>query len=127
MIDHTSISVSDLARSTMFYAAVLSTIGLDKLVERENTVGFGKKYPEFWLNHRPQMANITTDSGVHIAIRAKGKESVDLFFRTALQSGAQSDGVPGFRPEYNESYYAAFIRDPDGNRVEVVTFISGNG
>ncbi len=127
MIDHISISVSDLARSTDFYQAVLSTIGLDKLVARENTVGFGKKYPEFWLNHRPQMASVAADSGVHIAIRARGKELVDLFFQTALQSGAQSDGAPGFRPEYNESYYAAFIRDPDGNRIEVVTFVTGNG
>ena len=127
MIDHISISSSDLARSTAFYEAVLSTIGFDKLVERENTVGFGKKYPEFWLNYRPHTANVATNTGVHIALRTKGKESVDRFFQTALQSGAQSDGAPGFRTEYNESYYAAFIRDPDGNRIEVVTFITGNG
>ena len=124
MIDHLSISVRDLARSTSFYEAVLATIGLNKLVEREGTAGFGKKYPEFWLNHRPQLAPTAEDSGLHIALRTKGKESVDQFFQAAIQAGARSDGEPGFRPEYHDNYYAAFIRDLDGNRIEVVTFVT---
>lgn len=124
MIDHISLSVSDLAKSTVFYKAVLSSIGFETLAERAGTVGFGKKYPEFWLNHRPHMASVETSSGVHIALRTKGRESVDDFYETALQAGATSDGAPGFRSEYHESYYAAFIRDPEGNRIEVVTFIS---
>ena len=124
MIDHLSISVSDLARSTRFYEAVLATIGLNKLVEREGTAGFGKKYPEFWLNYRAQMAPISADSGLHIALRTKGKEAVDQFFQAAMQAGAESDGAPDFRPEYHDNYYAAFIRDLDGNRIEVVTFVT---
>ena len=124
MIDHLSISVSDLAGSSRFYQAVLATIGMNKLVERENTVGFGKKYPEFWLNYRAQLPPVSADSGLHIALRTKGRESVDQFFQAALQAGAESDGAPGFRPEYHDNYYAAFIRDLDGNRIEVVTFVT---
>ncbi len=126
MIDHISLSVSDLAKSTVFYKAVLSSIGFETLAEREGTVGFGKKYPEFWLNHRPQMATVEADSGVHIALRTQGRESVERFYRAALQAGARSDGAPGFRSQYSESYYAVFIRDPEGNRIEVVTFISAD-
>ena len=127
MIDHISLGVRDLAKSTAFYQALLATIGFETLAEREETVGFGKKYPEFWLNHRPHMTAVEADSGVHIALRTKGREAVDAFYHTALQAGATSDGTPGFRSEYHESYYAAFIRDPEGNRIEVVTFIAADG
>lgn len=126
MIDHISLSVRDLAKSTVFYKAALSSIGFETLAEREGTVGFGKKYPEFWLNHRPQLAAVEAESGMHIALRTQGRESVERFYQAALQAGATSDGAPGFRSEYHESYYAAFIRDPEGNRIEIVTFISAN-
>ena len=124
MIDHISISVRDLAHSTRFYHTVLATIGFDKLVERPDTTGFGKKYPEFWLNRRAHMEPVGEDSGMHIALRTTSKESVDRCHAAALQAGAESDGEPGFRPEYHASYYAAFVRDPDGNRIEVVTFVT---
>lgn len=127
MIDHISLSVCDLAKTTTFYKEVLSSIGFVMLAEREQTVGFGKKYPEFWLNYRPQMAPVQADSGVHIALRTKGQEAVDRFYQAAVQAGAMPDGAPGFRSRYHESYYAAFIRDPEGNRIEVVTFIAVDG
>jgi catechol 2,3-dioxygenase-like lactoylglutathione lyase family enzyme len=123
MIDHISIAVSDLERATSFYEAVLGTLGMAKLRTWPAAAGFGKAYPEFWLNHRPGMAPVAADSGVHICVRARGKDAVDAFYAAALRAGATSDGAPGSRPEYNEKYYAAFIRDLDGNRVEVVTFL----
>lgn len=126
MIDHISIGVGDLAKSTLFYKKVLPTIGLEMLAERAGTVGFGKTYPEFWLNHRPQMAAVEADSGVHIALRTKGQEAVDRFYQAAVEVGATSDGAPGFRSQYHEGYYAAFIRDPEGNRIEIVTFVSAD-
>jgi catechol 2,3-dioxygenase-like lactoylglutathione lyase family enzyme len=123
MIDHISIAVSGLERATSFYEAVLGTLGMAKLRTWPAAAGFGKAYPEFWLNHRPGMAPVAADSGVHICVRARGKDAVDAFYAAALRAGATSDGAPGSRPEYNEKYYAAFIRDLDGNRVEVVTFL----
>jgi catechol 2,3-dioxygenase-like lactoylglutathione lyase family enzyme len=123
MIDHISIAVSDLARAAKFYETVLGTLGMTKLRSWPASVGFGKNYPEFWLNHRPGMAPIGADSGVHICVRARGKDAVDAFYVAALKGGATSDGAAGMRLQYNDKYYAAFIRDPDGNRVEVVTFL----
>ena len=122
MIDHVSIAVRDLAASAAMYEQMLSPLGHTKLVTRPDTVGFGKAYPEFWLNHRPAMA--TVDDGLHICLRARSREAVDAFHAAALSAGATSDGPPGPRPEYSPAYYAAFIRDRDGNRIEAVTFLT---
>jgi predicted lactoylglutathione lyase len=69
------------------------------------------------------MARVTEDSGVHICLRATDTRAVEDFHAAALKAGGTSDGTPGLRTEYRESYYAAFIRDPDGNRIEAVTFL----
>jgi|SRR5579871_392313 len=126
MIDHISIGVSDLERSARFYEAVLAPLGLLKLVTRPATVGFGKRYPEFWINLRPGMASVPPESGSHVCLRAKSESEVDAFHEAALGVGGSSDGVPGLRPHDRVRYYAAFIRDPDGNRIEAVTFPSGD-
>jgi len=123
VIDHVSIAVRDLRASSRFYEPVLRAIGFVKLRDQPTTVGFGKKYPEFWLNHRPEMPMLEPDSGIHVCVRAPSPEAVDAFHAAALKAGGHSDGAPGMRPEYNAAYYAAFIRDLDGNRIEVVTFL----
>lgn len=123
MIDHVSIAVRDLAGSAAFYEAVLATIGQARLIERPHTVGFGKRYPEFWLNHRPAMAAVAPDTGVHVCLRAPSTQAVEAFHRTALALGATCDGPPGPREHRTGAYYAAFIRDRDGNRIEAVTFV----
>jgi catechol 2,3-dioxygenase-like lactoylglutathione lyase family enzyme len=122
MIDHISVGVSDLERSARFYEAVLAPLGLTRLVKRPATVGFGKRYPEFWINLRPQMAHGEQAGGTHIALRAETAGAVDAFHAAALGAGGSSDGAPGLRPHERVRYYAAFIRDPDGNRIEAVTF-----
>jgi catechol 2,3-dioxygenase-like lactoylglutathione lyase family enzyme len=123
MIDHISIEVSDLGKAEAFYAAVLAALGMAKLREWPNAaVGFGKKYPEFWINRREGMTGVADDSGVHICLRAPDDAAVDAFHAAALKAGGASDGAPGRRPHYHASYYAAFIRDLDGNRIEAVTF-----
>ena len=123
MIDYGSIAVRDLDRAARFYQAVLGAIGYEKLVVRPRTVGFGKTYPELWLNLRARKTPIDADSGGHAALRVRTTELVDAFHAAALAAGGTSDGVPGLRPQHGEGYYAAFIRDPDGNRIEAVTFL----
>ncbi len=123
MIDHVSVPVSELERSTAFYEAVLGALGYEKLETRPATIAFGRKYSEFWINHRPWMKPVEDDSGMHIALRASSPEMVDAFHAAALTAGGSSDGEPGLRPQHGEGYYAAFIRDPDGNRIEAVTFV----
>jgi catechol 2,3-dioxygenase-like lactoylglutathione lyase family enzyme len=126
MIDHVSVGVSDLERAARFYEAVLMKLGLARLVTRPAAVGFGKSYPEFWINLRVGMAPAAPESGVHICLRAKSANEVDAFHAVALKAGGRSDGAPGLRPHDRVRYYAAFVIDPDGNRIEAVTFLSEN-
>jgi catechol 2,3-dioxygenase-like lactoylglutathione lyase family enzyme len=130
MIDHISIAVRDLAKAEAFYKALFAPLGIAKLREWPGAaIGFGKKYPEFWINRRNAMDRVAEDSGVHICLRAPDTQAVDAFHAAAVKSGGASDGAPGPREQYHAGYYAAFVRDPDGNRIEAVTFLhkDGNG
>lgn len=122
MIDHISVGVSDLDRAARFYEATLAPLGLSRLVTRPATIGFGKNYPEFWINLRAAMAKVSLESGNHICLRARTTGEVDAFHAAALSAGGRSDGAPGLRPHERVRYYAAFVTDPDGNRIEAVTF-----
>ena len=122
MIDHVSVGVGDLERSARFYELALAPLGLLRLVTRPAMIGFGKSYPEFWINLRVNMAPVEPGSGVHICLRAKSSGDVDAFHTAALNAGGRSDGAPGLRPHDRVRYYAAFVVDPDGNRIEAVTF-----
>jgi catechol 2,3-dioxygenase-like lactoylglutathione lyase family enzyme len=122
MIDHVSVAVRDIERAARFYEATLAPLGLSRLVRRPATIGFGKAYPEFWINLRAGMAQVTAESGIHICLRARSTGEVDAFHAAALDAGGRSDGAPGLRPHNRVRYYAAFVIDPDGNRIEAVTF-----
>jgi catechol 2,3-dioxygenase-like lactoylglutathione lyase family enzyme len=123
MIDHVSIAVRDLDKAARFYQAVLGAIGYEKLEVRPHTVGFGKTYPEFWINLRATIPPAADDCGAHVGLRVRAAELVDAFHAAALAAGGTCDGEPGLRPQHGAGYYAAFIRDPDGNRIEAVTFL----
>ncbi len=125
MIDHVSLAVSDLHRSVPFYERLLAPLGLTKLVVRPAAVGFGKAYPELWLNLRGAMAPVPPSSGVHLCLRARSVEEVDAFYAAAMAAGGVSESAPSLRPHYRVRYYATFIADPDGNRIEAVTFPQG--
>jgi len=123
MIDHVSIAVSNLARSAAFYEAVLAPLGLVKLVEfAPARVGFGKKYPEFWLNLREDLAPQPETTGIHICLRASSEEAVRQFHAAALSQGGKTAGDPGPRQAAFTTYFGAFIFDADGNKIEAVYF-----
>jgi catechol 2,3-dioxygenase-like lactoylglutathione lyase family enzyme len=122
VIDHVSIPVRRLAESADFYEPVLRTIGLARLVERRSTVGFGKKYAEFWLNARPDKAKVPESTGNHVCLRAPNEASVKLFHEKALAMGGRDAGEPGLRKASKTVYFGAFVFDLDGNKIEVVTF-----
>ena len=122
MIDHVSVGVADLDRAARFYEAALPALGLTRLVTRPATIGFGNSYPEFWINLREGM-KASEQNGTHICLRAKTTDEVDAFHAAALSNGGTSDGAPGLRPHDRVKYYAAFVLDPDGNRIEAVTFM----
>lgn len=123
MIDHISIAVSDIARSAAFYEAVLGPLGLAKLVEfAPSRIGFGKKYPEFWLNAREDLKPQPETTGIHICLRAPSEDAVRQFHAAALTHGGQTAGDPGPRQAAFTTYFGAFIFDPDGNKIEAVYF-----
>jgi catechol 2,3-dioxygenase-like lactoylglutathione lyase family enzyme len=122
MIDHVSVAVRDLAAAMRFYDALLATLGYRRLDTRPATAGYGKSYSEFWINLR---AGAASADGAHVCLRARSSDAVDAFHAAALAAGGTDDGPPGLRPHFGKNYYAAFIRDPDGNRIEAVTFVDG--
>ena len=121
MIDHVSIAVRDLALSAAFYDEILEPLGMQRLIDDQARVAFGSKYPEVWLNARPNMRRIDPETGAHVCLRARSTDAVDAFHRRAIERGGTDDGGPGLRKATLVTYYAAFVRDPDGNRIEMMT------
>jgi catechol 2,3-dioxygenase-like lactoylglutathione lyase family enzyme len=117
MLDHLSIQAADLAASLAFYDQVLATVGARRVADFGNPVGYGTDNPQFWVGAQ------TTGDGFresHIAFTAPDRASVQAFFNAAVASGAEVLYAPKIWTQYNESYFAAFVRDPDGNNVEAV-------
>jgi catechol 2,3-dioxygenase-like lactoylglutathione lyase family enzyme len=121
MIDHVSIPVRDLPAAARFYDVVLAPLGLERLVTRAGTIGFGKSYPEFWLNSRPD-AEPVAGTGAHVSLRARDPEAVQAFHAAALAAGGTDEGAPGERSGEMTRYFGAFILDLDGNKIEAITF-----
>jgi catechol 2,3-dioxygenase-like lactoylglutathione lyase family enzyme len=122
MLDHISVAVRDLSASAAAYERVLGALGLQRLVERPATVGFGKKYPEFWLNARAGLPPLPADTGIHICLRAADEDQVRAFHAEATRAGWVDAGAPGPRQGAMTLYYAAFVQDMDGNKLEAATF-----
>ena len=118
MIDHVSVQCADVATSAAFYDRVLPTLGGTRIMDFGQVIGYGvPPMPDFWIG--PQ----TTGDGfreVHIAFAAPDRGAVRAFFAAAEVAGAEVLHEPRVWPEYHESYYGAFVRDPDGNNVEAV-------
>ena len=126
-IDHISVGVSNVRRSKAFYDAALAPLGMTAVYPVEIGgqlvgVGYGTDAkPTFWIQHPLNGQPATQGNGVHIAFRADRREQVDAFFLAALDQGGIEDGRPGLRVEYHPDYYGAFVRDPDGNKIEAVS------
>ena len=117
MIDHVGFEVSDLERSGRFYDAVFFALGARRMFESERAISYGVDGRTFWLTARAAPA----PGYGHVALRASGKAAVDAAHAAGLGNGGADDGPPGPRPSYGPRYYAAYLRDPDGLRVEVVS------
>jgi len=122
MLDHLSIQCSDLAASANFYDAVLAPLGGRRVMDLGEVIGYGTDRPRFWLGGQ-QYGDGFRES--HIAFSAPSREAVQAFFDAAVAGGAEVLHAPRVFPEYHESYYGAFVRDPDGNNVEAVCHVPG--
>jgi catechol 2,3-dioxygenase-like lactoylglutathione lyase family enzyme len=122
MLDHVSITVSNLAAAERFYDAVMTALGVPKVGASERWAGYGERcdaehpdrtYLALYRGARPEEAY-----GRHWCFKAESRAAVDAFWRAGLAAGGTNDGAPGLRPQYHPAYYGAFLRDPDGNRIE---------
>jgi catechol 2,3-dioxygenase-like lactoylglutathione lyase family enzyme len=118
VIDHIGFEVSDLQRSAEFYDAVFFALGVRRMLDSEQAIAYGVNSPQFWIvmRGRPPAAGYG-----HVALQASGRVAVDAAYRSGLSAGGTGDGPPGPRPQYGRRYYAAYLRDPDGLRVELVS------
>ena len=121
VLDQLSIPVSDLDRSGAFYDAVLGALGVAREWRRDDLIRYGERgAPGETFVSIVQDPAAPASRGAHWAFRAPDRAAVDAFHAAGLAHGGTDDGAPGVRPEYHETYYGAFLRDPDGNRVEAV-------
>lgn len=119
MLHHLSIAVSDLDRSSAFYDAVLSALGYIRVWTQGNAIGYGVPGGDdrFAIKYRSHHVHVPGD-GFHIAFSAPSRAAVESFYNAALKQGGKDNGAPGLRPAYGEHYFAAFVIDPDGYRIE---------
>jgi catechol 2,3-dioxygenase-like lactoylglutathione lyase family enzyme len=122
MLHHVSLGTTDLARARVFYDPVMAELGLQRTLDVEEAVGYGAGITVFSLNLPADEKPPSVGNGTHVAFEVEKRAAVDAFFRTALANGGDSGGAPGLRPEYDANYYAAFVLDPDGNKIEALTF-----
>ena len=127
MIDHVSLSVSDMARAKAFYDLALAPLGLRMVLELPASItgnydcaGYGKNNGDLWL-----AAAGKAQPAVHIAFSADTRAQVNAFYEAAMAAGGKDNGPPGIRAHYHENYYGAFVLDPDGNNIEAVCHQAG--
>lgn len=118
MIDHVSIGVREVARAKRFYDAALAPLGYKCLSEGGGSLGYGKDTVALWIGATEHPVLSDPASGLHFCFTAPTAESVDAFHSAALGAGGRDNGKPGLRADYGSGYYAAFVIDPDGYRIE---------
>ncbi|HYC03662.1 MAG TPA: GNAT family N-acetyltransferase [Azospirillaceae bacterium] len=121
-LEHVSVGTSDLARAGAFYDKVLANLGLGRLFEGHDHIAWGRRGEGFFIVNTPLDTSRPAGpgNGSHVCFGAPTRAAVDAFHRTALEHGAADDGAPGLRPHYTPTYYAAFVLDPDGHKIEAV-------
>ena len=121
MIDHLSIQCADIKASSAFYDAVLEPLGGTRLMDFGTVIGYGiAPMPDFWLGELKSGDGFRES---HIAFTAGDRAGVHAFFDAAVKAGAEVLHEPREWPEYHQTYYGAFVRDPDGNNVEAVCHV----
>lgn len=124
MIDHVSLGTNDVARAKAFYTPVLATLDIKLQAEEPTELLYGAGQFIISIVVPLDGQKATPGNGTHIAFAAKDRAMVDSFYQAAMANGGSEDGAPGLRPNYDAHYYGAFVRDPDGNKIEALTLLS---
>lgn len=126
MFDHISLGVTDIQRSRHFYDSVMAALGYKRVTDDQDYAsGYGMNRPVLWVCVPLDDAkSASAGNGTHIAFAASSREVVQKFYDAAMIQGGVDAGKPGLRPEYHQDYYAAFVLDPDGHKIEAVCRVS---
>lgn len=125
LVAHVSAGSRDMQKSVAFFDPVMKALGAFRAMDyMPYAVGYGvtKDSPEFWVQLPNDQKPATAGNGVHICFAAATRKAVDEFHAAAMKHGGNDSGPPGLRPDYSPTYYVAFVYDPDGNKIEAVTF-----
>jgi len=120
MLHHISFGVRDLALAGAFYDAALGALGFRRVFEDDDAIGYGLEDDKDLLCLKLRDDAAAPGAGFHMGFAAPTRAAVDAFHAEALRIGGQDNGAPGPRPDYGDHYYAAFLVDPDGHRIEAV-------
>ena len=123
VLAHVSLGTNDYPGAKAFYDAVLATLQIRCVMDFDGGAGYGRRFPEFWVQKPHDGGRANAGNGVHICFLANSIDEVKAFHATALALGGKDDGAPGYRKEYMENYYAAFVRDLDGNKIEAMLVV----
>ena len=119
IMNHVSVGTNDLAAAGMFYDQIMHALGAKRVFEESFAIAYGKKWPEFWVQLPFDNQPASSGNGCHMAFMAQSREAVDAFHAAGIDAGGRCDGKPGLR-DYTPGYYAAFLLDSDGNKLEAV-------
>jgi catechol 2,3-dioxygenase-like lactoylglutathione lyase family enzyme len=122
MIHHVSVGTRDIKRSRAFYDPVLKILGLRLLSADDESADYGTAAVLFSVETPVDGQRASAGNGVHVAFRADHRKTVRDFHKVGLVNGGTDAGAPGVRPAYDANYFGAFLFDPDGNKIEAVTF-----
>ena len=122
IVSHLYLGTADFDAAVAVYDKVLPTVGAKRIMNHPGAAAFGKQFPEFWIQTPIDGDAASAGNGTHIAFIAASKEEVHAFWDAALAAGATPAGEPGPRPAYGDAYYACYVRDLDGHKIEATFY-----
>jgi catechol 2,3-dioxygenase-like lactoylglutathione lyase family enzyme len=126
MFSHVTLGTNDLEQARRFYAPVMATLGIGVPFELPGMLVYGEMIgPKLFILAPFDGRPAGVGNGVHVALLAKSRAEVDSFHAAALANGGSDEGAPGLRPHYHANYYGAYVRDPDGNKLQAVCHSAG--
>lgn len=121
MYSHTTIGIDDFTRSEPFYDAIMAVLGHPELIRYDKGKGYGLPTgAKLFIGPAYDVGPTSAGNGTHIAFIAADRRTVDAFHAAALAHGGSDEGAPGPRPHYHPHYYGAYVRDPEGNKLQAV-------
>lgn len=121
MFSHITLGTNDWPRAKVFYEAITHALEIAVFMEREEGAAFGEAAgPKLFVGPTFDGAPASNGNGTHVAFVAKSRAGVDAFYAAALENGGTDEGAPGLRSHYHPNYYGAYVRDPDGNKLQAV-------